>query len=102
MSESILTQVTGRDRSLLGGVVTADDADAASLFDMARNILGNPYEDEAGSHGDGDGPLDPVVADGAVMAGEATAGEGPVGPSTTDESAIDQPASPPAGPPETA
>ena len=45
MSESIMTQVTGSDRPLLGGVVTADDADAASLFDMARNILGNPYED---------------------------------------------------------
>jgi Na+/melibiose symporter-like transporter len=58
MSESILTQVTGRDRSLLGGVVTADDANAASLFDMARNVLGNPYEDDAG---DGD----PAMGDGA-------------------------------------
>jgi Na+/melibiose symporter-like transporter len=47
MSESILTQVTGRDRPLLGGVVTAEDADSASLFDLARNILGNPYEDPA-------------------------------------------------------
>jgi Na+/melibiose symporter-like transporter len=47
MSESIMTQVTGRDRPLLGGVVTAEDADSASLFDMARNILGNPYEDDA-------------------------------------------------------
>jgi len=46
MSESILTQVTGRDRPLLGGVVSAEDADAASLFDMARGVLGNPYEDE--------------------------------------------------------
>jgi Na+/melibiose symporter-like transporter len=45
MTESIMTQVTGSDRPLLGGVVTADDADSASLFDMARNILGNPYED---------------------------------------------------------
>jgi len=66
MSESIMTQVTGSDRPLLGGVVTADDADAASLFDMARNILGNPYEDvidvpaerrpEAEPTADGDGP----------------------------------------------
>ena len=48
MGDSIMSQVTGRDRSLLGGVVTADDADAASLFDMARNILGNPYEDTTG------------------------------------------------------
>jgi Na+/melibiose symporter-like transporter len=46
MSESIMTQVTGRDRPLLGGVVTAEDADAASLFDMARNILGNPYAED--------------------------------------------------------
>jgi Na+/melibiose symporter-like transporter len=52
MSESILNQVTGRDRSLLGGVVTAADADAASLFDMARNVLGNPYEDLPGSEDD--------------------------------------------------
>jgi hypothetical protein len=52
MSESIMTQVTGRDRPLLGGVVTADDADAASLFDMARNILGNPYADDTGSGDD--------------------------------------------------
>jgi MFS family permease len=44
MSNSILEQVTGRDRALLGGVVTAADADAASVFDMARDILGNPYE----------------------------------------------------------
>ena len=39
-----MEQVTGRDRSLLGGVVTAADADSASLFDMARHILGNPYD----------------------------------------------------------
>jgi Na+/melibiose symporter-like transporter len=44
MGDSVLEQVTGRDRSLLGGVVTAADADSASLFDMARHILGNPYD----------------------------------------------------------
>ena len=48
-----MTQVTGRDRPLLGGVVTADDADAASLFDMARNILGNPYAPATASGDDG-------------------------------------------------
>jgi MFS family permease len=52
MSESIMTQVTGRNRSLLGGEVTADDADAASLFDMARNILGNPYDEDPGPEDD--------------------------------------------------
>ena len=45
MGDSIMEQVTGRDRSLLGGVVTAADADSASVFDMARHILGNPYEE---------------------------------------------------------
>ena len=43
MSESILEQVTGEGRSLLGGVVSPADADAASLFQAARRILGDPY-----------------------------------------------------------
>jgi len=43
MSEALLQQVTGRDRALLGGVVTAADADAATVFDTARRILGDPY-----------------------------------------------------------
>jgi hypothetical protein len=42
-----MEQVTGQDRSLLGGVVTAADADSASVFDMARHILGNPYEEHS-------------------------------------------------------
>ena len=29
------------------GVVTEEDADSAVVVDMARNILGNPYEDES-------------------------------------------------------
>ena len=45
MSESILEQVTGPGRSLLGGVVSASDADSASLFDKARHVLGDPYAD---------------------------------------------------------
>jgi hypothetical protein len=59
MSESIMTQVTGRNRPLLGGVVTAEDADAASLFDMARNVLGNPYDDDARA-GDDHPPPEPA------------------------------------------
>jgi hypothetical protein len=51
MGDSVMEQVTGRDRSLLGGVVTAADADSASLFDMARHILGNPYEEQDAEHG---------------------------------------------------
>ena len=58
MGDSIMEQVTGRDRSLLGGVVTAADADSASIFDMARHVLGNPYEDH------GSGPADDSVEDG--------------------------------------
>ena len=57
MGDSIMEQVTGRDRSLLGGVVTAADADSASVFDMARHILGNPYEQPP------DEPDDPPVDD---------------------------------------
>jgi Na+/melibiose symporter-like transporter len=67
MSESIMTQVTGRDRPLLGGVVTAEDADAASLFDMARNVLGNPYEESTDADHDpssaGAAPGDPPSDD---------------------------------------
>ena len=55
MSESILEQVTGPDRSLLGGVVSASDADSASLFDKARHILGDPYADEGEAHATTDG-----------------------------------------------
>jgi len=85
MSESILTQVTGRDRSLLGGVVTADDADAASLFDMARNILGNPYDAGAGSgddRPDDDRPEDVRPEDDRFDDGRGTgdAGAGESGP----------------------
>jgi Na+/melibiose symporter-like transporter len=50
MGDSVLEQVMGRDRALLGGVVTTEDADAASVFDRARHILGNPYE-QSPSHG---------------------------------------------------
>ena len=38
-----LEQVTGRERQLLAGEVTTADADAASLFASARDLLGDPY-----------------------------------------------------------
>jgi hypothetical protein len=41
--EWLLAQMSGRDRPLLGGEITADDADAASLFGAARELLGDPY-----------------------------------------------------------
>jgi hypothetical protein len=43
MGESVMEQMTGQNRALLGGVVTAADADAASVFDKARHMLGDPY-----------------------------------------------------------
>jgi MFS family permease len=58
VGNSILEQVMGNDRALLGGVITAADADAASVFDVARDILGNPYEEPASEGvgaGGGDG-----------------------------------------------
>jgi len=84
MSESILTQVTGRDRALLGGVVTAEDADAASLFDMARSVLGNPYEDAvpaAEDDGDDYSPPEsrPAVAPGSDPGESRPEGTSPEG-----------------------
>jgi len=38
--------VTGLLAAPLLGVVTEEDADSAVVVDMARNILGNPYENE--------------------------------------------------------
>ena len=38
--------VTGLLAAPLLGVVTKEDADSAVVIDMARNILGNPYEDD--------------------------------------------------------
>ncbi len=60
MGDSVIEQVTGRDRSLLGGVVTAADADSASVFDMARHILGNPYEVQSEDEQGGQAELGPV------------------------------------------
>jgi Na+/melibiose symporter-like transporter len=39
--------VTGLLAAPLLGVVTKEDADSAVVIDMARNVLGNPYEDVA-------------------------------------------------------
>ena len=87
MGDSIIDQVTGRDRSLLGGVVTAADADSASVFDMARHILGNPYEeDDHGTaalvvRGEAGAPASPDATD--TTAGPTDANDrdaGPTGP----------------------
>jgi Na+/melibiose symporter-like transporter len=51
--------VTGLLAAPLLGVVTDEDADSAVVMDMARNILGNPYEDDSSdAPEDGSGPDD--------------------------------------------
>jgi len=80
MGDSIMEQVTGEGRSLLGGVVTAADADSASVFDMARHVLGNPYQERRGGvedHTDGvPEPADAVDGHGGEGEGEGEKGEG--------------------------
>ena len=49
--------VTGLLAAPLLGVVTKEDADSAVVVDMARNILGNPYEEQE-ADGEGTGPHD--------------------------------------------
>ncbi len=52
--------LTGLLAAPLLGVVTKEDADSAVVIDMARNILGNPYEvDGEVEHGEGDGEAGP-------------------------------------------
>ncbi|MHB8431168.1 MAG: MFS transporter [Acidimicrobiales bacterium] len=63
--------VAGLLTAPLVGVVTADDADSAVVVDLARDILGNPYEvpGEPAGGDDGGGPddrSDPVDGDGGV------------------------------------
>ncbi len=100
--------LTGLLAAPLLGVVTEEDADSAVVVDMARNILGNPYEEEGNpyeeeeeveSHGSDDAPAhdlsagsgasdgQPVIPGGAVdpaddpgEPGEAPSGAGPDGP----------------------
>jgi Na+/melibiose symporter-like transporter len=40
----LLEQVTSRERRLVTGEITAEDANAASLFAAARELLGDPYD----------------------------------------------------------
>jgi hypothetical protein len=82
MGDSVMEQVTGRNRSLLGGVVTAADADSASMFDLARHVLGNPYEDP--TDGEPDHPVpgaEPAQAVDRAGPGDA---EAPVPPAEGD------------------
>jgi MFS family permease len=63
--------VTGLLAAPLLGVVTKEDADSAAVVDLARNILGNPYED---------GPDDDSVT--APTTGQPATPEGGVGSGT--------------------
>jgi Na+/melibiose symporter-like transporter len=64
--------VTGLLAAPLLGVVTKEDADSAVVIDMARNILGNPYEDDpSGPPGGPDG-----LAPGSAVTGQAPSDDG--------------------------
>lgn len=81
--------VTGLLAAPLLGVVTEEDADSAVVVDMARNILGNPYEDDE----DDDAPdaLPPGDAD------PAPAGQDGSGGGTLEVTGVDQVGGGPAG-----
>ena len=69
--------VTGLLAAPLLGVVTEEDADSAVVVDMARNILGNPYEDEeddAGEEGGGSGTDRPAALPSAGPQGPSAGG----------------------------
>jgi Na+/melibiose symporter-like transporter len=62
--------VTGLLAAPLLGVVTGEDADSAVIIDVARNILGNPYEEDE---------PDPEVGSRLGVTGVTQVGGGPVG-----------------------
>ena len=72
--------VTGLLAAPLLGVVTEEDADSAVVVDMARNILGNPYEnlDEAPALPAGP-PQDPSAGGSLGVTGVDQVGGGPAG-----------------------
>ncbi len=67
--------VTGLLAAPLLGVVTEEDADSAVVIDLARNILGNPYEED-----DADYESTPAVGSGGTTEGSPS----PVGQSASD------------------
>jgi Na+/melibiose symporter-like transporter len=75
--------VTGLLAAPLLGVVTKEDADSAVIVDMARKILGNPYEDEDGSESSSDAdpsdPSDRSERSDRGVTGVIQVGGGPVG-----------------------
>ena len=72
--------VTGLLAAPLLGVVTAEDADSAVVVDMARNILGNPYEDLDDTPALPAGPSQEVSDGGSLgVTGVDQVGGGPAG-----------------------
>jgi len=69
--------VTGLLAAPLLGAVTKEDADSAVIVDMARNILGNPYEDEEESESESESDPEPPSDPGVT--GVIQVGGGPVG-----------------------
>ena len=77
--------VTGLLAAPLLGVVTKEDADSAVVVDMARNILGNPYEPDdpaiappEGDEGEGSGAQSPSDGGGVLgVTGVRQVGGGP-------------------------
>ncbi len=68
--------VSGLLAAPLLGVVTREDADSAVVVDLARTILGNPYED---AEDGGDAPSAPPAVDGErTDVGDGTTGTHPV------------------------
>jgi Na+/melibiose symporter-like transporter len=74
--DSVYEQITQGDRRLFGGVVTSEDADGASLFESARNLLGDPYSILEKLKGQQDaGPPEPEAEAGAQGVPEASSEE---------------------------
>jgi hypothetical protein len=76
--------VTGLLAAPLLGVVTKEDADSAVIVDMARKILGNPYEDEDEDEGgratpESSSEPDPPEPSDRGVTGVIQVGGGPVG-----------------------
>ncbi len=76
--------VTGLLAAPLLGVVTEEDADSAVVVDMARDVLGNPYEDE---EEDSDQVADSISSNGSgASPGSGGGGVGSDGSGGTDGS----------------
>jgi hypothetical protein len=72
--------VTGLLAAPLLGIVTEEDADSAVVVDLARNILGNPYESDSDELVSGSGSTTQPGADPGPDPDDESDGGGGVGP----------------------